>query len=88
VTSYRASFEGWRMPPSDKFDARPARTVTGPFEIEVFQSGKISKPVWKARIAVTQQELRGTVGKTAEDVQRIIESMFESRVSEWRQESR
>lgn len=71
------------MPPSDKFDARPARTVTGPFEIEVFQSGKISKPIWKARIAVTQQELRGVTGKTAADAQRIIESRFEKRLTDW-----
>ena len=83
MTSYRASFEGWRMPPSDKFDARPARTVTGPFEIEVFQSGKVTKPAWKARLAVTKQELRGVTGKTAADAKRIIESRFEKRLTDW-----
>ena len=71
------------MPPSDKFDARPARTVTGPFEIEVFQSGKISKPVWKARIAVTQQELRGVKGKSSLNCQRCVEAQFERKITDW-----
>ena len=83
MTSYRASFSGWRMPPSDIHDSRPAMTVTGPFEIEVFQSGKISKPVWKARIAVTQQELRGVKGKSSLDVQRCVEAQFERKVTDW-----